>query len=501
MPKISETHRRIDQLALGSATAPAITSPLDPDTGLYWIGAGELGVSVDGAVRMSLTSAQMNMQNLPVVNIGAAGTDFSATGALTLAAILTVSAGGINVTGGIGNAVAPVANAITAFTTVTGGAAVTSLSIDGNVTGGAAAQRDLVFRTGDAANPQVLATRLTIGSNAATAVATWVNITHTGITLSGALDANNQVITNIGAAGTDFSATGGLTLAAALVVTDNGITINGANGVFTMDITGASPLIRLYRSGTELVRFTTALVGTNGGRLIVATKPDGGALASTWVFSAPGDFEAATDDTGNIGTASTRPRSANFSRQLTIGGVAVAAGTVALTISQGAHTALAAEVLTISVPAVTLTLADTTTIALARAISVGGITYAGVAAGGAEVVTTAITLEVGLPVQGANLTITNMPVAIRALGSIIIGSVTPPAAGPTNTLIIGSGTAPTSSPADSVTLYSSDESAGHTVPSFYAEGTNVLLTGQADSVSSRRFQVRVNGTLIQLLAV
>jgi hypothetical protein len=55
--------------------------------------------------------------------------------------------------------------------------------------------------------------------------------------------------------------------------------------------------------------------------------------------------------------------------------------------------------------------------------------------------------------------------------------------------------------ADSVQLYSSDDAAGHTIPSFYCEGSNVLATGQADSASSVRVKMRINGTVVTLLAI
>lgn len=63
------------------------------------------------------------------------------------------------------------------------------------------------------------------------------------------------------------------------------------------------------------------------------------------------------------------------------------------------------------------------------------------------------------------------------------------------------GTAPTTGPADTVQFYSSDDAAGHTIPSFYCEGTNVIATGQADSTSTTRVKMRINGTVVTLLAV
>jgi hypothetical protein len=68
------------------------------------------------------------------------------------------------------------------------------------------------------------------------------------------------------------------------------------------------------------------------------------------------------------------------------------------------------------------------------------------------------------------------------------------------TLALGNGSAPTAQ-ADTVHVYSTDESAGNTIPSFMCEGTAVLATGQADSASSVRVKVRINGTVVTLLAI
>ena len=71
----------------------------------------------------------------------------------------------------------------------------------------------------------------------------------------------------------------------------------------------------------------------------------------------------------------------------------------------------------------------------------------------------------------------------------------------TNQVQVLTGTAPSSQTADTVSLYSSDIAAGHTEPSFYCEGTQVLATGQADIASSVRVKMRINGTEVTLLAV
>jgi hypothetical protein len=66
---------------------------------------------------------------------------------------------------------------------------------------------------------------------------------------------------------------------------------------------------------------------------------------------------------------------------------------------------------------------------------------------------------------------------------------------------IETGTAPSAGVADTVQIYSSDNSAGNTIPSFYCEGTEVIATGQADSTSSVRVKMRINGTVVTLLAI
>ena len=68
-------------------------------------------------------------------------------------------------------------------------------------------------------------------------------------------------------------------------------------------------------------------------------------------------------------------------------------------------------------------------------------------------------------------------------------------------LSIANGTAPSTGPANTVQFYSSDDAAGHTIPSFYCEGTNVVATGQADSASGVRVKMRINGTVRTFLCI
>jgi len=85
-------------------------------------------------------------------------------------------------------------------------------------------------------------------------------------------------------------------------------------------------------------------------------------------------------------------------------------------------------------------------------------------------------------------------------GNLVIGGTAFDSTG-TQTLTVTTGTAPAAGVADTVAFYSSDDAAGHTVPSFYCEGTNVVATGQADSASSVRVKMRINGTVRTFLCI
>ena len=59
-----------------------------------------LTINVGSVSGVTISGGGLNMSNSPITNIGAAGTDFSGTGGLTLAAALAVTAGGISITDG-----------------------------------------------------------------------------------------------------------------------------------------------------------------------------------------------------------------------------------------------------------------------------------------------------------------------------------------------------------------------------------------------------------------
>lgn len=179
----------------GVVDTPSIGFTADPDTGLYRTASGEVSFTSNGTRSLS----------------------FGATGLIT------------------------------------GAAATASLTLAGAVTGGAAAQRDIVFRTGNAANPQVLATRLTIGSNAATSVITWANATHTGIVLSGALDVNGQALNNILSANFDAVGFIGEDIRTSYLTINGGTNVGGGGALLLLEgsTTGGTLFVRTPNAAAD----------------------------------------------------------------------------------------------------------------------------------------------------------------------------------------------------------------------------------------------------------
>jgi hypothetical protein len=85
---------------------------------------------------------------------------------------------------------------------------------------------------------------------------------------------------------------------------------------------------------------------------------------------------------------------------------------------------------------------------------------------------------------------------IDSSGNLLVGTTSSPTSG-TQCLTIETGTAATASPADTITIYSTDLSAGNTMLSIYTEGTAV---GTGTPVADRTIAVRINGTVYYLLA-
>lgn len=77
--------------------------------------------------------------------------------------------------------------------------------------------------------------------------------------------------------------------------------------------------------------------------------------------------------------------------------------------------------------------------------------------------------------------------------NLLIGGTTAITTG-TNSLGIFTGTAPTAVAADSIALYSSDLSAGNTIPSIWTEGTGIYAAG-TPAAATGSIALRVNGTV------
>ena len=162
----------------------------------------------------------------------------------------------------------------------------------------------------------------------------------------------------------------------------------------------------------------------------------------------------------------------------------------------------------IDVPSYTVTLGSTGTGITSvgpAGVRIGTVT---VTTATATTVDTAASLYIAAaPTAGGSVTLTASYAIwvdagnVRFDGSVMIGGVTAPETGSTNTLSILSGTVPDNGIADAVIFYSSDNTAGNTIPSFYCEGTDVLATGQVDSASGVRVRMRINGTVVVLLAI
>jgi hypothetical protein len=86
---------------------------------------------------------------------------------------------------------------------------------------------------------------------------------------------------------------------------------------------------------------------------------------------------------------------------------------------------------------------------------------------------------------------------IDSSGNLLIGTTSSPTSG-TQCLTIETGTAATASPADTITIYSTDLSAGNTMLSLYTEGT--VVNSNATAAATHRIAIRVNGTVYYLLA-
>lgn len=256
----------------GTVSAPSIAFTSDSNTGAYLVAADNPGISAYGVLVSDWLSVSMDMNSLPILNIGASGTDFSATGGLALADDLDMSA----------QPIVNIGNAGTDFGTGGGLTLAAPLLAPAGAVGApaiaASADTDTGLYTvaandlGVAAHGVLVSdwTSVTMDMNSLPIVnigAAGTDFSATGgLTLADDLDMSNEPIVNIGAAGTDFTASGGLALAAGLDVAGGDITMqndetlsNAYNGVITATATTFYVAGALGTSGT----------GSFGGNVIL----------------------------------------------------------------------------------------------------------------------------------------------------------------------------------------------------------------------------------------
>jgi hypothetical protein len=139
---------------------------------------------------------------------------------------------------------------------------------------------------------------------------TFDNATDTlgAFTLAGTVNANNNIITNIGVAGTDFTVTGGLTLDDILTVNDD-LTVNAAAGESVQFLDSAAPTVDLVRIISDAGTTTT---GVNGLQIDFTTGDGANATNSGLEINlasggtAAGDIVNALNITMDAADASTQ---------------------------------------------------------------------------------------------------------------------------------------------------------------------------------------------------
>lgn len=267
-------------------------NPQDAVTRAYYEANTPAGVlsrnSGTGVLYPTTSGDTLDMLNAVMSNIGNVGTDFTSSGGLTLAGVVTASSASAHTLGSLGIT----AGAVTGMTSLSmtsgtlsgvstgtiGTANVTTLDLGTNTI----ADGDFIgawsFNSGAVTGVSAItADEIQIGGNDNTIAATdnggvyIFDNAGNGITIEdgGDINANNNVIKNIGNGGTDFSSSGGLTLAGNL----------DANGT-TNDIAGTLNLSGGALTSTGALTVTPA----SGSNLAVTTAGAGNFVVNTSEF-------------------------------------------------------------------------------------------------------------------------------------------------------------------------------------------------------------------------
>lgn len=139
----------------------------------------------------------------------------------------------------------------------------------------AAGVMDLIIPTYQTtATPGVIIDNLSAGAVSLQVKA--ASTTVVDINRAGSMDLKNNVISNIGAAGTDFSATGGLTLADALTLSAGALSLSFADLALT-DGDTITPTYTVYALDTSGAVTITLAASANEGQLLILINDDANA--------------------------------------------------------------------------------------------------------------------------------------------------------------------------------------------------------------------------------
>jgi len=161
--QVDNTAKLLGPVTLGSTldlNGGELTLDADADTSLTADTDDQIDFEVGGSDEWVMTADQFDATNGQIVNIGAAGTDFSTEGALTTAAGITTTTGGVTITAGalvLGQQSETVAAAFvitptSPYVLMTSAAEVTSSTATGIITTTATAGQVLVLLNGNASD-------------------------------------------------------------------------------------------------------------------------------------------------------------------------------------------------------------------------------------------------------------------------------------------------------------------------------------------------------------
>jgi len=257
---------------------------------------------------------------------------------------------------------------------------------------------------------------LTVGGTITTAGA--ISDSDGDVQINDVLDMQNNAITNVGAAGTDFSGTGGLTLADALTVTSGGATVTAGGLTVTAGTTDLNDPVNIDDNITLDGAGAQTITNTNGNLTISSTAADVLVEGSTFsgnnltvpgnivldgnISDTSGDVEINdnTNITGSL-TASTGVTATTGGLTATAGGLTVTAGTTDLNDPVNIDDNITLD--GAGAQTITNTNGDLTISSTAANVVVEGVTFNGTTVTGVGALTTTGNLTVGGTITTAGI--------------------------------------------------------------------------------------------------